>query len=224
MICRTSSWSRRRCWTHSGRPAWRSNSAGASSASAATTRAHSNTSASSSTSAAAPERSASSSSSSASARTATSARCSPDRIALGALALVAGVPEAGLDPFVPRVTLTFTALGHAKRVIVLATGEGKADADRRRVLRRRSAHARTSPRRCWSSTSMTSSCCSTSRQPRVYDDRRRDRRRRHQVAATLLGPDGMGELRQQPTKLESGEALIDQLVEIVGEAAGRRVL
>jgi 6-phosphogluconolactonase len=38
-----------------------------------------------------------------------------------------GVPEAGLEPFVPRVTLTFTALSHAKRVLVLATGEAKAD-------------------------------------------------------------------------------------------------
>jgi 6-phosphogluconolactonase len=38
-----------------------------------------------------------------------------------------GVPEAGLEPFVPRVTLTFAALSHAKRVLVLATGEGKAD-------------------------------------------------------------------------------------------------
>jgi glucokinase len=40
------------------------------------------------------------------------------------------------------------------------------------------------------------------------------------VAATLLGPAGMGEHKQQPTKLDSGDALIDQLVEIVGEAAG----
>lgn len=39
-----------------------------------------------------------------------------------------GVPEAGLEPFVPRVTLTFAALSHAKRVLVLATGDGKADA------------------------------------------------------------------------------------------------
>ena len=38
-----------------------------------------------------------------------------------------GVPQAGLDPFVPRVTLTFTALSHAKRVLILATGESKAD-------------------------------------------------------------------------------------------------
>ena len=39
-----------------------------------------------------------------------------------------GVPEAGLEPFVPRVTLTFAALSHAKRVLVMATGESKADA------------------------------------------------------------------------------------------------
>jgi glucokinase len=39
------------------------------------------------------------------------------------------------------------------------------------------------------------------------------------VAATLLGPNGMGEHKQQPTELDSGDALIDQLVEIVGEAA-----
>jgi 6-phosphogluconolactonase len=38
-----------------------------------------------------------------------------------------GVPRAALEPFVPRVTLTFTALSHAKRVLVLATGESKAD-------------------------------------------------------------------------------------------------
>jgi 6-phosphogluconolactonase len=40
---------------------------------------------------------------------------------------VVGVPVAGLEPFVPRVTLTFVALSHAKRVMVLATGESKAD-------------------------------------------------------------------------------------------------
>ncbi|MGH2835686.1 MAG: ROK family protein [Solirubrobacteraceae bacterium] len=40
------------------------------------------------------------------------------------------------------------------------------------------------------------------------------------VAATLLRPEAMGEHKQQPTKLESGDALIDQLVQIVGEAAG----
>lgn len=41
--------------------------------------------------------------------------------------LVVGVAEAGLEPFVPRVTLSFAALSHAKRVLVLATGAGKAD-------------------------------------------------------------------------------------------------
>jgi 6-phosphogluconolactonase len=39
-----------------------------------------------------------------------------------------GVPVAGLEPFVPRVTLTFPALHRAKRAVVLATGSGKADA------------------------------------------------------------------------------------------------
>jgi 6-phosphogluconolactonase len=41
---------------------------------------------------------------------------------------VVGVPDAGLEPFVPRVTLTFVALSHAKRVMILATGDSKADA------------------------------------------------------------------------------------------------
>ena len=52
--------------------------------------------------------------------------------------LAVGVPVAGLEPFVPRVTLTFPALSRAKRVLVLATGAGKADpiaADVRTVLR-----------------------------------------------------------------------------------------
>jgi 6-phosphogluconolactonase len=42
--------------------------------------------------------------------------------------LVAGVPEAGLEPFVPRVTFTFPLIAKAKRVVVLATGESKAEA------------------------------------------------------------------------------------------------
>jgi glucokinase len=40
------------------------------------------------------------------------------------------------------------------------------------------------------------------------------------VAATLLGPNGMGDHKLQPTVLDSGDALIDQLVEIVREVAG----
>ncbi|MGH2842481.1 MAG: ROK family protein, partial [Solirubrobacteraceae bacterium] len=40
------------------------------------------------------------------------------------------------------------------------------------------------------------------------------------VAATLLGPGGLGEHKQQPTELDSTDALIAQFVELVGEAAG----
>ncbi|HET9074517.1 MAG TPA: 6-phosphogluconolactonase [Solirubrobacteraceae bacterium] len=42
--------------------------------------------------------------------------------------LCVGVPEAGLEPYVPRVTLTFGAIALARHVVVMAAGEGKADA------------------------------------------------------------------------------------------------
>jgi 6-phosphogluconolactonase len=42
--------------------------------------------------------------------------------------LVTGVPEAGHEPFVPRITLTFPALALARHVLVVAAGSGKADA------------------------------------------------------------------------------------------------
>jgi 6-phosphogluconolactonase len=42
--------------------------------------------------------------------------------------LVVGVPEAGLEPFVPRITLTFTAIAAARQVLYLVTGASKADA------------------------------------------------------------------------------------------------
>jgi glucokinase len=40
------------------------------------------------------------------------------------------------------------------------------------------------------------------------------------VAATLLGPEGLGEHKQRPTRLDSADALIDQFVDLVAEAAG----
>ena len=42
--------------------------------------------------------------------------------------MVVGVPVAGMEPFVPRVTLTFAALSRASRVLMMATGADKADA------------------------------------------------------------------------------------------------
>ena len=42
--------------------------------------------------------------------------------------LAVGVPEAGLAPFVPRISLTLSALSGARHVVVLAEGSGKADA------------------------------------------------------------------------------------------------
>ncbi|HET9102142.1 MAG TPA: 6-phosphogluconolactonase [Solirubrobacteraceae bacterium] len=42
--------------------------------------------------------------------------------------LVVGVPEAGLEPFVPRISLTLPALTAARHLVVLAEGSGKAQA------------------------------------------------------------------------------------------------
>lgn len=42
--------------------------------------------------------------------------------------LAVGVPEAGLEPFVPRISMTFPALASAEMVVVLVSGAGKADA------------------------------------------------------------------------------------------------
>lgn len=42
--------------------------------------------------------------------------------------LVVGVEEAGLEPFVPRVSLTLPALASARQIAFLVTGESKAEA------------------------------------------------------------------------------------------------
>ncbi len=38
------------------------------------------------------------------------------------------MPQAGLEPFVPRITMTLPALARARHIAFLATGESKADA------------------------------------------------------------------------------------------------
>ena len=59
----------------------------------------------------------------------------PGKPALGETdRLVAPVPEAGLEPFVPRITLTFPALASSRHVLFLVTGAGK-----RRALARLAA-------------------------------------------------------------------------------------
>ena len=53
----------------------------------------------------------------------------PDQPALAERSrLVVGVEEAGLEPFVPRITLTLPALASARQIAFLVTGESKADA------------------------------------------------------------------------------------------------
>ena len=41
---------------------------------------------------------------------------------------VVGVEEAGLEPYVPRVSMTLPRLANAREIVFLATGESKADA------------------------------------------------------------------------------------------------
>jgi 6-phosphogluconolactonase len=53
----------------------------------------------------------------------------PDQASLSERSrLVVGVEESGLEPLVPRVTLTLPALANAEQVVFMVTGEGKADA------------------------------------------------------------------------------------------------
>jgi 6-phosphogluconolactonase len=45
--------------------------------------------------------------------------------------LVVGVPDAGMDPRVPRISLTLPAINAARHVVFLVTGESKREAVRR---------------------------------------------------------------------------------------------
>jgi 6-phosphogluconolactonase len=45
--------------------------------------------------------------------------------------MVVGVPEAGMEPYVPRITLTLPAINAAREKVFLITGENKAEAVRR---------------------------------------------------------------------------------------------
>jgi 6-phosphogluconolactonase len=45
--------------------------------------------------------------------------------------LVVGVPDAGMDPRVPRISMTIPCLNAARRVVFLVTGESKREAVRR---------------------------------------------------------------------------------------------
>ena len=45
--------------------------------------------------------------------------------------LVVGVPEAGMEPQVPRISLTLPAINAARHVVFLITGANKAPAVRR---------------------------------------------------------------------------------------------
>jgi 6-phosphogluconolactonase len=53
----------------------------------------------------------------------------PDQPSLAERArLVVGVDQAGLEPFVPRISMTLSALGMAKQTVFLVTGDDKAEA------------------------------------------------------------------------------------------------
>ena len=69
---------------------------------------------------------------SASGPTRTPPRCSPaSPRSTSTDRLVVGVPEAGMEPQVPRISLTLPAINAARHVVFLVTGESKREAVRR---------------------------------------------------------------------------------------------
>ena len=166
--------------------------------------------------------------------TATPRRCSPiSRRCQERSRLVVGVPEAGLEPFVPRVTLTLPALrrGPAGRVPRHRRVQGRGG--RRRVRSRRAAR---------SARAVVAAAARAPSEITVLLDRPPPRARAGRfggrvsevigvdlggtkVAVAPLGGRELGEsLRAADRPLRAAEALIDQLVAMVDEIRGERRL
>ena len=130
-----------------------------------------------------------------------------------------GVPEAGLEPFVPRITLTLPAFGAARQVVVLASGESKADA----VAKAFGPGADARPARPQLDAAAERQAADGAARPR-----------RGGPAMSVVGVDlggtkvAVAELSGRtlsdpittPTERDQSAALVDQLVATVGKARG----
>ena len=139
--------------------------------------------------------------------------------------LVVGVEQAGLEPFVPRVTLD------APGARVRATGglpdlrglEGRRG--RGRFRPGCEARSRTCRPRCWFRWRRRSRCCSTRRRRRGCEPGHRGRPRGDQGRGSpRLRERELGESGVEPTDLAGSEALIDQLVSDGRGASGAEPL